>query len=221
MSLKYSSGDFEKLKALLAQIFPDNWTDVNANTYQLKHDSVVVNFFTTTGTIQFQGNPEKARKYEAAVSEILTGKATPEHVVSIEKQEEVAALTEEPGQQGSTPVEESKKFLSQEFDDSEIVIGLVGAIGTQYSEVKKILVERLTHHFRYDVEEIKISNDIINSLPIYSAPTGTGSPNFERIKSLMSAGNEARKKSGNNAILALGAISLINKKRESGKFRKA
>lgn len=203
MSLKFTSGDLEELKKLTAPSLPaEEWKEINKNTFQVKLDGVSVSFFISTGTLQFQGNPEKAKYYETLVEKLLTG----------EKVDASSPLLDQP--KIAAEIEE-KKFLSQKYDDSEIVIGLVGAVGTQYQTVKDILTQRLKVIFKYNVEDVKISKEIIEKLPDYSPPTNVGSVSYERINNLMNAGNSIRKKTKNNAILALGAAEYVYNHRKS------
>ncbi|EEX64309.1 deoxycytidylate deaminase [Vibrio metoecus] len=102
-----------------------------------------------------------------------------------------------------------EEHLNGNYLDSEIVIGLVGAVGTELSEIKKIITDRL-EAFNYSCEEIRISRDIIclfEEIPDELS-------NYQKANALMSAGNIIRKKSGDNSILALAAASQINCIRE-------
>lgn len=102
-------------------------------------------------------------------------------------------------------------FLGHKFSDSEIIIGLVGAVGTRLQEVTKILEKRLIVS-GYSVYNVSISTDII---PKCVAGKDLKYNNeYERISLLMDAGNEARKKSKDDSILALGAASWIATMRE-------
>ncbi|MDM1046605.1 cytidine deaminase [Myroides sp. 1354] len=210
MNLKFTSGDLIELKEKLKNLIPDDWKEINPNTFQVKVNGISINFYTTTGTIQFQGNPEKVKNYEDQVGKILNG----------EKLSISTPLTQTTTKGEEANVKE-KKFISQSYDDSEIIIGLVGAIGTQYQAVKDILKNRLINNFKYEVEEIKVSEAIIENLPIYKAPTGQGSHQYERISNLMKIGNQIREDTSNNSVLALGAASIINEKREEKSYRKA
>lgn len=92
------------------------------------------------------------------------------------------------------------------FRDSELVIGLVAAVGTDLGRVRQLLAEFL-NGVGYAVHEVRITQQVISALR--SLPEEFPGA-FERFSSLMDAGNEARKLSGDNSILAKGAISLIN-----------
>ncbi|GAB3171170.1 anti-phage dCTP deaminase [Telluribacter humicola] len=110
-------------------------------------------------------------------------------------------------------------MISDEYNDSEIIIGLVGAIGVEYKEVKTRIKDRLINYFNYEVEEIRISTNVIEGLPIFSILNESG--HYNRINHFMNIGNQARENYKDNSILALGASKIINSKREKGKFRKA
>jgi deoxycytidylate deaminase len=104
----------------------------------------------------------------------------------------------------------SQEWLQKQFSESELILGLIGAVGTEMTKVREILKNRLELH-GYTVVIIGISKDIIpmmvNSLKSEYANE------YLRLSSLMDAGNEARKSSNDNSILALGAAALINSKR--------
>jgi|WetSurMetagenome_2_1015567.scaffolds.fasta_scaffold29076_3 deoxycytidylate deaminase len=101
-------------------------------------------------------------------------------------------------------------YTDNSYSNSELVIGLVGAAGTETDKVINILRERLKA-YKYEVELISISKDIItefNGDTVYE-----GLDEYERIKKFMDSGNLARQKSGDYAILALGAAAKIYSKR--------
>lgn len=101
--------------------------------------------------------------------------------------------------------EATKLHFQSSYPDSEIVIGLVAAVGTDLEHVAREIVERLKA-FRYNSKEIKISRDIIPVL----RKTKNHTDHFARIDNLMSTGNRLRKDSGENSILALAAAASIN-----------
>ena len=103
----------------------------------------------------------------------------------------------------------SAELIKEQDKNSEVVIGLVGAIGTNLDQLKVTIKEMLTA-YSYDVMEIRISSDIINKLKEIESSAG----NYKKINDLMSAGNELRKKSKNNAILSMAASALISSHRE-------
>ncbi len=98
--------------------------------------------------------------------------------------------------------------------DSELVIGLVGATGSPFLDVSKILRERL-EQFSYSVQEIRVSADVLPNLG--DLPDIGPKDEYGRINALMDAGNTARQRTGDNAILALGAAARINEGRDQKK----
>lgn len=107
--------------------------------------------------------------------------------------------------------ENSTPQFFEPFTESELVIGLVGAVGTDFESVVKNLTQRLkTAH--YEVTEIRISTEIIPELiPRQDAPSDD---EYQRISCAMTDGDAARYQSGDNSILAIGAASKIHRGRE-------
>ncbi|NRN29884.1 anti-phage dCTP deaminase [Photorhabdus heterorhabditis] len=108
----------------------------------------------------------------------------------------------------------NKTYLSEDNQvpcdfDSEVVIGLVSAVGTDLEIIKDSITQKL-NAFRYDVQEVRISSEIISVLRDIP-PT---KDNYEKISCLMSEGNYLREISQDNSILALAAVAEINKRRE-------
>jgi len=93
--------------------------------------------------------------------------------------------------------------------DSEIVIGLVSAVGTENNRVIALLKERLGLA-GYTVHDIKLSKDVI---PLLCPVPEPGRCDYTRVTNLMDAGNKARADCGNDSVLALGAASAIYAKR--------
>ncbi len=96
------------------------------------------------------------------------------------------------------------------YTDTEIVIGLVGAVGTQQKRVVEALRDRL-RAFNYDTREIHVSHDVIGAL--YTDIPSHFSSEFDRISTYIDRGNRARESSGDNSILALGVCSEIFRER--------
>jgi deoxycytidylate deaminase len=94
---------------------------------------------------------------------------------------------------------------------SELVIGLVGAVGTEQKVVCDLLGEPLGQA-GYQLGIVKISRDVI---PRFGAVPDTGRNQYARLAGLMDAGNAAREKTKNNGILAWGAASHISSIRPS------
>lgn len=98
--------------------------------------------------------------------------------------------------------------LSHGFD-SELVVGLIGAVGTELDAVSSLLNERLKLA-GYNVVEIRVSKDII---PLLCDVPDSVVDSYERISTLMSAGNEAREKAADNSVLANGIAAAIYSQR--------
>ncbi|OED38837.1 hypothetical protein AB833_18035 [Chromatiales bacterium (ex Bugula neritina AB1)] len=110
--------------------------------------------------------------------------------------------------------------LSAETEiDSELVIGLVAAIGTEVSLVVSSFEQELSRA-GYKTVHIKESSDVIPNLQNVDT---NGEAEYERIDRLMTAGNHARKAASansenedvGNAILAYGAAAQIFAQRET------
>ncbi|MGF1868393.1 anti-phage dCTP deaminase [Photobacterium indicum] len=99
--------------------------------------------------------------------------------------------------------------LNGSYSDSEVVIGLVGAVGTELTAIKQIIKDRL-EMFNYTSEEVRISQDIISLFE--EIPDDLS--HFDKANALMTAGNTIREKSSDNSILALAAATQINLIRE-------
>ena len=95
-----------------------------------------------------------------------------------------------------------------EFCHSELVIGLVCAVGTDYAPVRSS-IERILNKFSYSSRTTKIS-DLITRLTGKSVP---GSPETQRIDSLMTAGNQLCQQTKRKDIWALAAVAEINASR--------
>lgn len=103
-------------------------------------------------------------------------------------------------------------MLDKSYSASELVLGLVAAVGTDVETVHRIVRERLQVS-GYEVQLIKITRDV---LPDVEKPEPYD-PNDEyaRLIALMNAGDKARRR-GDYSILALGAAAFINSKRVIG-----
>lgn len=214
MKLNFPSGDLNDLKQKLSKIIPFElqWNEVNANAHQIKieNNKVSITYYSTTGTIQVQGTANLARSYEEQIAQCLNGSDMPVNQTSLN------STTVE-----NIPVSEEKAedLFTQDYRDSEIIIALVGAIGVQYKEVKEILKDRLEKNFAYEVEEIRVSKDIMEKLSNYTEPASTSQ--YDRITNLMDVGNRARESSKNSGILALGVAEEIRKRRKPTNARMA
>lgn len=199
MNPKYT-GNFEKLKASLALIGGE-WDETQPGKKVLRRDGGVLNWYVSTGSLQFQGKLGAMQRLEGDVLNILY----PDQfkIVAETQKEEInesaVAVTLPEMQKNSLEAQ----YLLHGVNTSEIVIGIVSAVGTESKLVVEPLKDRLSG-FGYVTEEIRVSQ----ILPAF----GAGSE-FQRISHYMRAGDALRMASANNAILAAGASKLISEKR--------
>ena len=116
---------------------------------------------------------------------------------------------------GNTGGNHVRRSFEDSFRDTEIVIGLVGAVGTQRKRVVEAIIDRLKA-FKYEARKISVSQDVIRRL--WDDIPLTFPSEFERISTFIDRGNLARQSSGDNSILALGVCSEIFRlrKRDDG-----
>ena len=100
-------------------------------------------------------------------------------------------------------------YLGHNYNDTELIFGIVNPVGVEYKKVVDILKERLVT-YGYQCEIITVSSDVISK---FSEPVSTDCE-FRRITAYMDAGNSIRQNFGDNSILALGVAAEINNKRE-------
>ena len=92
----------------------------------------------------------------------------------------------------------------------ELVIGLVGAVGSSLSPLTDIVQNLLEQQFNYQVEIIRVSKDILAEFYPY---TQNGSA-FDRIQHYMDKGNELRRDYQND-FLALQIVKQIYQRRQA------
>lgn len=95
---------------------------------------------------------------------------------------------------------------------SELVFGLVGAVGSDLKVVTRTLTSEL-ECVRYKVEEIHVSS-LLHQLDRYAHLGNTGfESEFERIREHMKAGTDLRNSTGAGEAMALLAVSAIRRRR--------
>ncbi|MGA2402418.1 MAG: anti-phage dCTP deaminase [Syntrophobacteraceae bacterium] len=215
MKLRFTD-TYEALKTKLSPIEGDGqWIDLNENQKQFRHSSGgIMNWFPATGTISFQGKPDAQRGLAEIIGQLLT--QSPKSAASVKVIELVPEKAGEPVSEAgtlaiiSTP-KLNEELLGQAFADSELVIGLVGAVGTELGKVGELLKARLST-IGYECSEIHVSSDVI---PLIVKDGVDDADEYARISSLMTAGNEARQQSMDNSVLALGAAAKIGEGRSA------
>ena len=193
----------EKLSSLGGE-----WDDSQANKKVFRLNGGILNWYVTTGTIQFQGQEEGKLFLESKVKSLLYPNEYPIEEV---EEETISDAPADKKSEGLTTENISTQYLNGEFEESEIIIGIVSAVGTEVTRVITPLKDRLSR-FGYEVKEIKVSSLLSG---------GTAANEYERIKSLMEKGDELRKETKNNAILAYGSSKLIKEARRSSGKKKA
>lgn len=99
--------------------------------------------------------------------------------------------------------------LSHTHYESELVIGLVAAVGARTGMVVSELTNLLVLA-GYDVVQIKLSETVI---PDLITPKPFGRNQFRRYMSFMQAGNDARRNADDKSIVAKGAAAKIDEYR--------
>lgn len=205
------TGTYSDLKEKLSSLSGD-WDETQTNKKVLRLKGGVMNWFESTGTIQFQGKDEPRKYLENVVLSCLD----PNHQPKVTDESKAVEQTDEDKEYDEHAEEKRESiggsYLNGSFESSEIVIGLVSAVGTETTRVVTPLKDRLTH-FGYDAIEIKVSSLLANDKTIAGE--------YERIKTLMEAGDRYRKDTGLNSILAYGAAKLTAESRDEKKPKRA
>ena len=208
------SGQIEELKAKLVSLDPlGSWAEVNTNQYQFRHnDGGVLNWFPSTGSINFQGKPAGRDSLQAKVAELLSAPAaatptvvTQPETTKISDQVKIPETKPVPVKSETKTKPPAERETLHDYSYSELIIALVGAVGTEMYEVINVLTDRLKI-VGYTTHEIHVSKQVI---PKLSAVNVEGLGEAERITKLMDAGDDAREKSGDSGILASGIASEI------------
>jgi deoxycytidylate deaminase len=107
---------------------------------------------------------------------------------------------------------EETLLASLDMNRTELVLGLVGAMGTELERVATFLEEGL-HRFRYQTRLIRLTR-LFDALELASLGLEVKSaPEYERIRTRIQAGNGLRQRSGRNDIFALYAAQQISASR--------
>ncbi len=202
-------GTIEDLKNLInsANII-GNWSvDLSGKQTFRTRDGGVLNWWPSKFTVQIQGlegaKPQLQRLFENQLTEKNT--QSPSSTVKPSNESKPTEVVTTETAIGANLKSNREPVLGHKFTSSELIIALVGAVGTKTKTVGDILSERLAT-FGYDVHEISISRDVIPKVvPI----TALEADEFSRISKMMDCGDEARETANDNAILALGAATRI------------
>lgn len=207
MVLKFS-GTFADLSSKLV-ILQGQWDESQPNKKVFRLNSGVMNWFESTGSINFQGKDPGKATLEVEVPKLLYP-AEAESITAIK----VTTATSEPSLSATNPTKTDsieRRYLTTGINEGELVIGIVSAVGTEYKRVIEPLADRLKG-FGYSVQEIRVSACL---------PSFSGTDEYERIKHYMQAGDALREHSENNAILASGVAKNISSSRDDSSPKRA
>ncbi|MCB1098468.1 MAG: cytidine deaminase [Verrucomicrobiae bacterium] len=183
----------EELKSALSSLEGD-WNET-ANMMTLRVGGGIMNWWQSTGRIQFQGKSAEKESLESKVRHLLYPNEFSEPTQGADQ--DAIETTEE--------ILEGSLTLSQ--DSPELVFGMVSAVGTRSNRLTELLKERLSRS-GYKTQEIRVSSLL--------AKVGDNfSEEYERIVELMKRGDSLREKSKNNAILAEGVAAEISRIRNN------
>lgn len=188
----------------------DDWQVLNENHHQFREPAGgVLNWFPSTGTINFQGKPAARERLEDRVRLALQAQQT---VRSGAAERALNLPPEGPpdSEVADTPSPNVGAFGPS--GQSELVLGLICAVGTDLRKVRDILSNRL-RVCGYTVVIIQISKDVIPA--ICDLPEFDRVSENQRLDRLMTAGTDARGDSEDNSILALGAAAVIASRRRT------
>jgi deoxycytidylate deaminase len=207
MNRKFTKS-FDELKATLSQIGSD-WDESQSGKKVLRRDGGVLSWFPSTGSLQFQGKADAKDRLERDVLNLLYPNEFAKVDAPMVNLEEEKSRKDMHASGHAQSLE--KQFLLGGIEKSEIVIGIVSAVGTKARRVVEPLVDRLAI-FGYKAEELRVSSLLTQDV--------SSAGEYKRIKHYMRAGDDLREKAGNNAILAAGVAKLIAEKRANGEVEK-
>ena len=196
MNIKFT-GTFDELRDRLKSLAGE-WDENQPNKKVLRVNGGVLNWFGSTGTLSVQGRSPGKEQLESSVPHLIYPDEYPQQIIEPSTDETVSETAVEDAVEQSPTIEH--RYLTSGLKESELVIGIVNAVGTESKRVLDPLSDRLKG-FGYPVQDIRLS-------ALLSAPE-TGGGEYERIRHYMSEGDELRKSSENNAILAAGASAKI------------
>lgn len=206
MTLKFTD-TYTELKNKLSSLNGE-WSELSPNKKVFKYKDGLMNWFETTGTISFQGKSIDKEFLESKIPALLY----PSENVSLAVAEPLALEAEIEAEIDERINTIENKYLTKGINDGELIIGIVSAVGTEYSRVISPLRDRLSI-FGYEVEEVRVSS-------ILASPQD-GISEYERIKHYMNNGDQLRKESGLNGALATGAAKIIQEKRKKNTAKQA
>jgi deoxycytidylate deaminase len=212
MKLVFSKG-YPELQTALAEL-NGSWEENQPNKKVFRLNEGILNWYESTGTLQFQGKEPDRTELEHRVRSILFPGSVGEMPIS-PSPVETAPTAERPGQATvQDDTNPAAQYLLDSLSSSELIIGIVSSVGTETNRVVTALATRLAR-FGYQTNEIKVSSLLING----GAPKYVDE--YKRIKDLMNRGDSLREKTQDNGILAYGAAKKIKDSRAGNKSKQA
>lgn len=99
------------------------------------------------------------------------------------------------------------------YPHPELVLGICAPVGTNSNRVVDAMKQRLEQHFGYKVEEIRVSSAVIRQYA--QVEDNPDWKEHDRINAYMDAGNDLRRRTKRDGIMAYGVIQDILSKRDS------
>jgi len=205
MALKFT-GAFADLTTKLRTL-GGQWDESQPNKKVLRLNGGVMNWFESTGSINFQGKDPGKATLEHEVPNLLY----PDEPVTVGTPEVTISLPESNSTIADQTQTIERKYLTTGINEGELIIGIVSAVGTEYKTVTNTLIDRL-QGFGYTAREVRVSACL---------PNFKGTDEYERIKHYMQAGDSLREASENNAILAAGVAKRIADSRDRSNPKRA
>lgn len=109
-------------------------------------------------------------------------------------------------------------YESSEYSESELVIGLVGAIGSRLNILTNILAAFLRERFHYDVEIVRVSKDIIYN---YLDVSNSDQCEYAKYSTYMDKGNDLRKENGDKYLALEIAAKIFTIRQERQRLNKS
>jgi deoxycytidylate deaminase len=123
-------------------------------------------------------------------------------------------VSEGDAQQGPLVVPELSPYVLPTYENPDLIIAWVGAMGTEIEQAGQIL-KALLRNYRYDYEEIHVSHLLRQDPSYINDPGAVGA--YKYYTDAILKGNEVRQELGTNDALAQFAVREIAKRRRSRK----
>ncbi|MEW6459723.1 MAG: hypothetical protein AB1459_01200, partial [Pseudomonadota bacterium] len=141
----------EKIESL--EGIEGEWRKLNDNQYQfITNEKAIMNWYPNTGTLNFQGKQLPSDKLRILVERVLSAQdgPAPEHPRSTPAAKRASELEHSlppasvPSSSSEEELEadidsgEAEALLDDTYSNSELILGLVGSVGTDLREVSRL-----------------------------------------------------------------------------------